>query len=79
MKIKATGPKLTFGGDSINITGGNLDMGDNKITNLKPGTDDTDAVNLSQLKKSRTVVTSNDGSVTVTDSDSEDGLTKTYD
>ena len=76
---KATGPKLTFGGDSINITGGNLDMGDNKITNLKPGTDDTDAVNLSQLKKSRTVVTSNNGSVTVTDSDSEDGLTKTYD
>ena len=76
---KATGPKLTFGGDSINITGGNLDMGDNKITHLKPGTDDTDAVNLSQLKKSRTVVTSNDGSVTVTDSDSEDGLTKTYD
>ena len=76
---KATGPKLTFGDNSINITGGNLDMGGNKITNLKPGEDDTDAVNLSQLKKSRTVVTSNDGSVTVTDSDSEDGLTKTYD
>ena len=74
---KVGGPKLTFGGDSINITGGNLDMGGNKITHLKPGTDDTDAVNLSQLKKSRTVVTSNDGSVTVTDS--EDGLTKTYD
>ena len=74
---KATGPKLTFGDNSINITGGNLDMGNNQITNLKPGTDDTDAVNLSQLKKSRTVVTSNDGSVTVTDS--EDGLTKTYD
>ena len=74
---KVGGPKLTFGGDSINITGGNLDMGGNKITHLKPGTDDTDAVNLSQLEKSRTVVTSNDGSVTVTDS--EDGLTKTYD
>ena len=74
---KATGPKLTFGDNSINITGGNLDMGDNKITHLKPGTDDTDAVNLSQLKKSRTVVTSNDGSVTVTPS--ENGLTKTYD
>ncbi len=74
---KATGPKLTFGDNSINITGGNLDMGGNKITNLKPGEDDTDAVNLSQLKASRTVVTSNDGSVTVTDS--EDGLTKTYD
>jgi len=76
---KATGPKLTFGDNSINITGGNLDMGKNQITNLKPGTNGTDAVNLEQLKDSRTVVTSNDGSVTVTDSDSEDGLTKTYD
>ncbi|WP_290990324.1 YadA-like family protein [Haemophilus sp.] len=74
---KAGGPKLTFGGNSINITGGNLDMDNNKITSLKPGTDDTDAVNLSQLKASRTVVTSNDGSVTVTPS--ENGLTKTYD
>ena len=74
---KATGPKLTFGDNSINITGGNLDMGGNKITNLKPGEDDTDAVNLSQLKASRTVVTSTDGSVTVTPS--ENGLTKTYD
>ena len=74
---KATGPKLTFGDNSINITDGNLDMGGNKITNLKPGTDDTDAVNLSQLKKSRTVVTSTDGSVKVTPSESD--LTKTYD
>ena len=74
---KATGPKLTFGDNSINITGGNLDMGDNKITHLKPGTDDTDAVNLSQLKKSRTVVTSTDGSVKVTPSEKD--LTKTYD
>ena len=74
---KAGGPKLTFGDNSINITGGNLDMGNNKITNLKPGTDDTDAVNLSQLKASRTVVKSSDGSVTVTPS--ENGLTKTYD
>ena len=74
---KATGPKLTFGDNSINITGGNLDMGGNKITNLKPGTEGTDAVNLNQLKASRTVVTSTDGSVTVTPSESD--LTKTYD
>ena len=74
---KATGPKLTFGDNSINITGGNLDMGGNKITNLKPGEDDTDAVNLSQLKASRTVVTSTDGSVKVTPSEKD--LTKTYD
>ena len=74
---KATGPKLTFGDSSINVTGGNLDMGNNKITNLKPGTDGTDAVNLDQLKASRTVVTSSDNSVKVTPS--ENGLTKTYD
>ena len=74
---KSTGPKLTFGDKSINITDGNLDMGGNKITNLKPGTDGTDAVNLDQLKASRTVVTSSDNSVKVTPS--ENGLTKTYD
>ena len=74
---KAGGPKLTFGDSSINVTGGNLDMGGNKITNLKPGEDDTDAVNLSQLKASRTVVTSTDGSVKVTPSEKD--LTKTYD
>ena len=74
---KATGPKLTFGDNSINITGGNLNMGGNKITNLEPGTDETDAVNLAQLKASRTVVTSKDNSVKVTPS--ENGLTNTYD
>ena len=74
---KATGPKLTFGDNSINITGGNLDMGNNQITNLKPGTNGTDAVNLDQLNASRTIVKSSDGSVTVTPSES--GLTKTYD
>ena len=74
---KATGPKLTFGDNSINITGGNLNMGGNKITNLEPGTDGTDAVNLNQLNASRTVVTSKDGSVTVTPSEKD--LTKTYD
>ena len=74
---KATGPKLTFGDNSINITGGNLDMGGNKITNLKPGTNGTDAVNLNQLKASRTVVTSNDKSVKVTPS--VNGDANTYD
>ena len=74
---KAGGPKLTFGDSSINITGGNLNMGGNKITNLEPGTDETDAVNLAQLKASRTVVTSTDKSVKVTPS--KDGLTNTYD
>ena len=55
---------------AVTISGGNLSMGDgthnNKIVNLAPGTNDTDAVNYKQLKDSRTTVTSQDGSVTIT-------------
>ena len=53
----ATGPKMTFGGSSINITGGSLDMGNNKITNLATGTDDKDAVNVKQLKDTEIHIT----------------------
>ena len=53
----ATGPKMTFGGNSINITGGSLDMGNNKITNLATGTDDKDAVNVKQLKDTELHIT----------------------
>ena len=70
-----TGPKMTFGGNSINITGGTLNMGGNKITNVGPATSGTDAVNYDQLKNSRTVVTSNDGSVTVTPTTNGDKTT----
>ena len=52
----AGGPTMTIGGNSINVTGGNLDLGSNKITNLAPGTNDTDAVNYKQLKTAKTVV-----------------------
>ena len=52
-----TGPKMTFGGSSINITGGSLNMGDNKITNLATGTDDKDAVNVKQLKDTEIHIT----------------------
>ena len=76
---KATGPKLTFGDNSINITGGNLDMGNNQITNLKPGVNGTDAVNLDQLKASRTNVTSTDNSVTVTSKTDANTHQTTYD
>ena len=69
------GPTMTFGGNSINITGGTLNMGGNKITNVGPATIGTDAVNYDQLKNSRTVVTSNDGSVTVTPTTNGDKTT----
>ena len=52
-----TGPKMTFGGSSINITGGSLDMGNNKITSLATGTADTDAVNVKQLKDTELHIT----------------------
>ena len=71
----AAGPKMEFGGNSINITGGNLDLGGSKITNLGPATAGSDAVNYDQLKNSRTVVTSTDGSVTVTPTTTGDKTT----
>ena len=73
-----TGPALNFNAGDLAVTGGNLNMGGNKITNLGKGTDDTDAVNLKQLKDSRTIVKSTDGSVGVRESETTDGA-KVYD
>ena len=72
------GPALNFNAGNLAVTGGNLNMGGNKITNLGKGTDDTDAVNLKQLKDSRTIVKSTDGTVGVQESESADGA-KVYD
>ena len=72
------GPALNFNAGDLSVTGGNLNMGGNKITNLGKGTDDTDAVNLKQLKDSRTIVKSTDGTVGVQESESADGA-KVYD
>ena len=72
------GPALNFNAGDISVTGGNLNMGGNKITNLGKGTDDSDAVNLKQLKDSRTIVKSTDGTVGVRESESTDGA-KVYD
>ena len=72
------GPALNFNAGDLAVTGGNLNMSGNKITNLGKGTNDTDAVNLKQLKDSRTIVKSTDGSVGVRESESADGA-KVYD
>ena len=70
IRNSANGPVMNFNAGDIAISGGNLSMGDgthnNKIVNLAAGTNDTDAVNYKQLKDSRTTVTSQDGSVTIT-------------
>ena len=78
IKNSDNGPALNFNAGDLSVTGGNLNMGGNKITNLGKGTDDTDAVNLKQLKDSRTIVKSTDGSVGVRESESADGA-KVYD
>ena len=69
----SNGPKVSFGGDTVNITGGNLNMGGNKVTNVQKGTNDTDAVNVKQLKDSRTTLTSDDHSVVLKKTESADG------
>ena len=73
-----SGPALNFNAGDLAVTGGNLNMSGNKITNLGKGTNDTDAVNLKQLKDSRTIVKSTDGTVGVQESETTDGA-KVYD
>ncbi|MDU5004823.1 MAG: ESPR-type extended signal peptide-containing protein [Veillonella sp.] len=62
-------------GPSVTKTG--INAGDLNITNVKAGVNDTDAVNVKQLKDARTVVTSNDKSVTI--NKTENGNQVTYD
>ena len=59
-----------------NITvenGGNIDMGGNQVHNVKAGTEDTDAVNISQLKANTTKVISGHQSNVTLVSDNADG------
>ena len=62
-------------GPSVTKTG--INAGNLNITNVKAGVNDNDAVNVKQLKDSRTVVTSNDKSVTI--NKTENGNQVTYD
>ena len=64
--------KITLNnGGGTTISGGNLSVGDNKITNVATGTANTDAVNVKQLKdtekhiKPGTYAVENDGTVTL--------------
>ena len=45
-------------GNPVSLTTGGLNNGGNKITNVKAGEDDTDAVNVSQLKAAQAAATS---------------------
>ena len=63
-KVNNDGITIT-GGPSVTKTG--INAGNKAITNVANGTNDSDAVNVSQLKGSITTVKSSDGSITVTD------------
>ncbi|MGK8252754.1 YadA family autotransporter adhesin [Moraxella lacunata] len=58
------------GGPSVTNTG--INAGNKRITNVTAGTKDTDAVNLKQLKDSRTTVQSSDNSISVTKTEKDD-------
>ncbi|EXI61396.1 ESPR-type extended signal peptide-containing protein [Mannheimia granulomatis] len=72
------GPKITNNGGNINVAGN--DGTPTKITGVKAGENDTDAVNMSQLKQlaaaSKESVVSADKSVTVTPTKRDDGSTE---
>ncbi|WP_172617441.1 beta strand repeat-containing protein [Leptotrichia wadei] len=75
MDLGSTG-SLKVGPVTINNNG--IDAGNKKITNVAPGTADTDAANVSQVKAAKTTVSSDDNSITVTETTKPDGH-KNYD
>ena len=64
---------------AVTISGGNLSMGDgttnNKIVNVAPGTDDSDAVNYKQLKAAKTEVKAGKNVVVTSETSTTDGHT----
>ena len=81
-KISNGGSSITFNSNpggatntpAVQISGGDLNMGGNKITNLKKGTDASDAATVGQLTK----VKSSNNSVGITESTDANGA-KVYD
>ena len=62
----------------VTINNNGIDAGNKKITNVAPGMADTDAANVSQVKAAKTTVSSDDNSITVTETTKPDGH-KNYD
>ena len=71
--IVNNGGLIISGGPSITKTG--INAGNLNITNVKAGVNNTDAVNVQQLKDARTLVTSNDNSVTINKTESGNQIT----
>ena len=72
------GQKIEFKDGGTTISGGNVSVGGNNITNVKAGEDDTDAVNVKQLKDGIAQATTKVAAgknVTVTPAKNADGST----
>ena len=75
----------TVNNDGLTIAGGpsvkkdGINAGDKKITGVKAGEADTDAVNVKQLKDNATTVTSSDNSISVTDTNTDPAKGHAYD
>ena len=67
------GPTGSLKAGPVTINNNGIDAGNKKITNVAPGTADTDAANVSQVKAATTTVSSNDASVTVNKVQKSDG------
>ncbi|MDU6572560.1 MAG: YadA-like family protein [Veillonella sp.] len=73
--IKNGGPAtFTIGGNEFKFDGGNVNVGGYNITNVKAGVNDSDAVNVKQLKSAKTEVEEGDN-VRVTSRTGADGQT----
>lgn len=59
------GITIANGANPVSLTNTGLNNGGNKITNVENGVADTDAVNVKQLKDSRTTVKSSDNTISV--------------
>ena len=60
---------------AVTISGGNLSVGGNKVTNVDDGTDNNDAVNVKQLKAAKTEVKAGKNVVVTSDTNAADGHT----
>ncbi|WP_150540198.1 YadA-like family protein [Actinobacillus vicugnae] len=79
--VNASDLAVTGGTTVNNFTvkpGATIDMGGNRVTNVGTPTADNDATTKKYVDNGRTQVTSNDGSVTITNSTTNDGA-KVYD
>nr|WP_127135057.1 YadA-like family protein [Veillonella caviae] len=77
--VNNAGLTITNPAGTVSLTNTGLNNGGNQIKNIGAGTDDTDAVNVKQLKDKVTTVQSSDSSISVVDTNTDPNKGHTYD